>query len=230
MEKNLHEGHRKRVKNRFLNEGLDGFEDHQVLEMLLFYSIPYKDTNEIAHNLLIKYGSLSGVFEADPKDLSTTIGVGENSAVLLSLIPSLARRYLKNKLDEKPQLTNTEIAANYIKNYFIGRTNEAFYCICLDSQLKVVFPALVSEGTVKEAAVFPRQVVETVIRHNASSVILSHNHPGGIIKPSEDDVFLTQRLVNILEPLSVKVRDHIIFCGEEYYSFSRNGIMPVSEV
>lgn len=230
MEKKLHDGHRKRVKNRFLNDGLDGFEDHQVLELLLFYSIPYKDTNEIAHSLIMKYGSLSGVFEADPKDLAATIGVGENTAVLLALIPSLARRYANDKLKDKPQLKNTEIAADYIKNYFIGRTNEFFYCICLDSQLKVVFPALISEGTVKETAVFPRQVVEAVIRHNASSIILAHNHPGGVMKPSEDDLYMTQRLVNILEPLSVKVRDHIIFCGDEYYSFSRNGIMPVSEV
>ena len=110
----MHKGHRDRVKNRFLNEGLDHFEDHQVLEFLLFYSIPVRDTNELAHTLIRRYGSLSAVLEADVEDLMTVPGIGKNSAVLLSLIPSLSRRYFKDKWGDKPQLNSSSKAGEYL--------------------------------------------------------------------------------------------------------------------
>ncbi len=112
MQKNVHEGHRKRLKSRFLEEGLDGFDDHQVLELLLFFSIPQKNTNVLAHELIEKYGSLSGVLEADPKDLITNKGIGENSAALISLIPALSRRYLKDRWGDRPILNSTSKAGD----------------------------------------------------------------------------------------------------------------------
>lgn len=230
MSENVHEGHRQRLKRRFIEEGLDGFEDHQVLELLLFFSIPRKDTNEIAHKLISTFGSISNVFESHPKELQKVGGVGENSAILISLISQIARRYLADKAKKTFQLRNVEVAAEYIKSLFVGRKNEVFYVICLDTQLNVIHSAALFEGTVKEAVVYPRKVVECVLRYNASSVILAHNHPGGSIKPSMDDIKTTQKIVNALSTIGVSVNDHFIVTGDKYFSFAQNGMLPEPQI
>jgi len=230
MNENIHEGHRRRLKRRFVEEGLDSFEDHQVLELLLFFSIPRKDTNEIAHKLISTFGSISNVFEAHPKDLQKVEGVGENSAILISLISQIARRYLTDKTKKTFQLKNVEVAAEYIKSLFVGRKNEVFYVICLDTQLNVIHSVPLFEGTVKEAVVYPRKVIECVLRYNASSVILAHNHPGGSVKPSMDDIRTTQKIINALSTISVTVNDHFIVAGDKYYSFAQNGMLPQPQI
>lgn len=230
MNNNIHEGHRQRLKRRFVEEGLDNFEDHQVLELLLFFSIPRKDTNEIAHKLIFTFGSISNVFEAHPKDLQKVEGVGENSAILISLISQIARRYLADKAKKTFQLKNVEVAAEYIKSLFVGRKNEVFYVICLDAQLNVIHSVPLFEGTVKEAVVYPRKVVECVLQYNASSVILAHNHPSGSVKPSMDDIRTTQKIVNALSTISVMVNDHFIVAGDKYYSFAQNGMLPEPQI
>lgn len=221
----MHSGHRKRVKNRFLEEGLDAFADHQVLELLLFFSIPQKDTNEIAHDLINKYGSLSGVFEADPKDLATTPGVGENTAALLSLIPSVTRRYFIDRWGARPLLDSTSKAGEYVVSLCAGRTYEVFYVICLDAQCRVIYPALAHEGTINQAPVYPRVIVETALRHKAHSVILAHNHPGGSTNPSRQDIEATQNIKNALNAISISIVDHIIASGGNYTSFAEKGII-----
>lgn len=221
----MHEGHRNRLKNRFLEEGLDGFEDHQILELLLFYAIPRRDTNEIAHSLIKKYGSLSGVLEADPRDLANTPGLGENSAILLSLIPSLARVYHKDRWGIRPTLNSTAKAGEYILTLFAGRPYEVFYLICLDAQLHVISPALVHEGTIDQAPIYPRLIVETALRHKAHSVILAHNHPGGSASPSPQDIEVTHKIRSALEGISISVLDHIIAAGESYVSCSEKGLL-----
>lgn len=225
MEKKLHEGHRQRVKTRYLTEGLDTFEDHQVLEMLLFFCIPMKDTNELAHKMIREFGSLAGLFEADPKDICNRCGVSENTAILVSLIPSLSRRYFKGKWGDKPVLNSSTKAGEYAISLFAGRTYEAFFVICLDSQNRVNYAALLHEGTLNEVSVYPRLVVEMVLRHQANSVILAHNHPGGSLNPSNDDIELTKKIKAALEPISVKVVDHIIVAGEKYISFKERNLI-----
>lgn len=225
MEKKLHEGHRQRVKTRYLTEGLDAFEDHQVLEMLLFFGIPMKDTNELAHKMIQEFGSLSGLFEADPKDICKRCGVSENTAILVSLIPSLSRRYFKGKWGDKPVLNSSTKAGEYAVSLFAGRTYEAFFIICLDSQNRVNYAALVHEGTLNEVSVYPRLVVEMVLRHQANSVILAHNHPGGSLNPSNDDIELTKKIIAALEPISVKVVDHIIVAGDKNMSFKEKNLI-----
>jgi DNA repair protein RadC len=221
----MHEGHRSRLKSRFLEEGLDGFEDHQILELLLFYAIPRRDTNEFSHSLINKYGSLSGVLEADPKDLAKIPGVGENSAILLALIPSLARIYLKDRWGTRPSLDSTAKAGEYVLTLCAGRTYEVFYVICLDAQYHVIYPALVHEGTIDQAPVYPRIIVETALRHKAHSVILAHNHPGGSATPSPQDIEVTKRIQIALEQISISVLDHIIAAGEQYVSCSEKGLL-----
>jgi len=225
MKERLHKGHRQRVKARYLSEGLDAFEDHQVLEMLLFYCIPMRDTNELAHKMIREFGSLATFFEADPKDICRRCGVSENTAVLLSLIPPLSRRYFKGKWGEKPVLNSSSKAGQYAVSLFVGRTYEAFYLICLDAQNRVNHAALVHEGTINEAPVYPRMIVEAALRHQASSVILAHNHPGGSLKPSQADIEVTKRVSTALGSISISVVDHIIVAGDKYASFAEMGLM-----
>ncbi len=224
----MHEGHRERVKNRFLTEGLDSFEDHQILELLLFYSIPRKDTNEMAHKLLKRYGSLSGVMESDPNDIIKVNGISKNTAVLLSLMPSISRRYFKDRWGSRPALNSSSQAGEYSVSLFAGRAYEAFYVICLDSQNKVLFPALVHEGTINEAPVYPRLIVETALRHKANTVILAHNHPGGSLKASLADIKVTENIVNALGAIQINVIDHIIVAGSRYYSFAQEGLLGIT--
>lgn len=225
MPKNVHKGHRKRMKQRFREEGLNGFNDHQVLELLLYFALPQKDTNIIAHELLEKFGTLSRILEADDKDLVSVPGVGENTAALLTLVPALSQRYLKDRWGEKPVLDSTSKAGEYVLDLLTGRTYEVFFVICLDSQCGVIFPALVHEGTIDQAPVYPRMIVETVLRHKAHSIILAHNHPGGSPQPSKQDIEVTKKIRQALQPISVSVLDHIIAAGRRYVSLAEKGLI-----
>ncbi len=208
----LHHGHRERIWNRFLQDGLEGFEDHQVLELLLFNAIARQDTNPLAHQLIKRYGSLSAVLEADPKDLAS----------FLSLIPPVARRYLHDRaVREKKPLTDLRTVVEFLYGLMAGRAAEVFYVICLDARDGLLYPALVNEGTVKGVLVEPRLVAETVFRHRAAKVILAHNHPSGNPEPSHLTHILNQALIL----LEVKVMDHIIIANESYFSFAQHGML-----
>lgn len=224
---NLHTGHRERLRKRFLEESLDSFEDHQVLELLLFQVIPRGDTNLVSHRLIQRFGSLSAVLEADPKDMASIEGMGDKAAAFLAMIPQITRRYYHDRvLRDRPKLNNSESVAEYLIPLMAGRPEEVFYVLCLDTQCKVVYSALISEGTIKEAVVYPRQVVEVAIRHRAASVIFAHNHPAGTTNPSPQDHHLTKLLVQALGPLDIKVLDHIIVGANQAYSFASEGVLP----
>lgn len=221
----LHQGHRKRVKDRFIKEGLENFNEHQILELLLFFSIPRKDTNEIAHKLINEYGSISRVFDADFNNLLLEEGITENSACLLKLISEVSKFYLKNKWGEKPKLTSTTASGNYAKDLFINVKYERFYLICLNNQNQVVFDATISDGTIDEAVIYTRKVVEEALKHGASKVILAHNHPGESTKPSKGDILVTKRIKEALNTIDILVLDHIIVGGDNYFSFTQEGIL-----
>jgi DNA repair protein RadC len=225
MNQKIHKGHRQRVKERYLSEGLDGFQDHEVLEFLLFYCIPMKDTNELAHKMISEFGTLAGLFEANPMEISQRCGVSENTAILLSAVTSFARRYDKAKRGLKPVLDSSSKAGEYVRSLFIGSTYEALYVICLDSQSRLNHAKLVHEGTINEVTVYPRLVVETALRHKANSVILAHNHPGGTLNPSNADIEMTKRVMIALEAISISVMDHIIVAGDQYVSFAEKGLL-----
>lgn len=223
----IHEGHRGRLRTRFLEDGLDGFDDHQVLELLLFHVIPRGDTNPTAHRLMDRFGSLSAVLEADPRDLASIDGMGVRAAAFLSLVPQVTRRYLHDRVRrDNPRLNSSETVIEYVSPLMTGRPEEVFYVLCLDSHCRVLYPAVISEGTVKEAHVAPRHVVEQVLRHRASSVVLAHNHPGGAAKPSNADHRLTELLVQTLGAVGIPVLDHVIVAGDQTYSFAREGVLP----
>jgi DNA repair protein RadC len=215
-------GHRERLRQRAASEGLDGFDDHQVLELLLFYVIPRADTNPLAHLLIGRFGSLAAVLDADPGDLATVPGIGPNAARFLALIPQVTRRYCHDHANRsRPELTTSETAATYVAPLMAGRCEEVFYVICLDVRCRVLHAALVSEGTVKSAHVEPRHVVEAALRHRAASVLLAHNHPQGTATPTADDRQLTDLLTETLRPLGIRVVDHLIVAGPRVYSLAR---------
>lgn len=218
-----HQGHRQRMRERFLQEGLDGFADHQVLELLLFYCIPRKNTNDLAHCMLREFGSLSLLFEAVPEEISRRCGVSLNTAVLISAIPGLSKKYHRARWGTKPLINSSAKAGQYAKDLFTGKKYESFYVISLDAQNNVNHASLVHEGTINEAPVYPRLIVETALRHQASSIILAHNHPGGSLRPSRADVDVTEKIRSAMQSIHIKVVDHIIVAGEQFYSFAENG-------
>lgn len=225
MDVNIHKGHRERLKSRFINEGLDAFSSHQKLELLLFYGIPYKDTNELAHTLLNKYGSLSGVMNADYHELARIKGIGPHAALLVKLAPALARSYSMDRWRDKPQITGVADAGKYAASLFVGLEKEAFYMICLNAQNRVIEPVLINEGTINEAMVYPREIIESAIRYKTSTVILSHNHPSGSTEPSSADVDMTKKLRAALAVINVKVMDHLIVSGEKYLSLAERQLI-----
>ncbi len=221
----LHEKHRQRIKKRFLTEGLDSFAEHEVLELLLFYGVPQKDTNELAHELIQKYGSLANVFEADYEDLLECKGVGPNTASLITSIPQISRFYEMNMWRYRPVLDNTAIMAEYARSIFKGRIKEAFFLISLNARNQVNYVEMIGDGALGEVVVYPSLVVKSALRHKARSVVLTHNHPGGTLRPTASDIDLTKGIIKALDTIMVPVLDHIIIAGDSYMSFLERGLL-----
>ncbi len=217
----MHGGHRQRLRDRFVGEGVDNFAPHEALELLLTFVIPRKDVNIIAHDLLREFGSFSAVLEADREDLCRVSGIAENASVFLSLIPQITRYYLVDKWGDKPRINNTRAASEYLRGLYAGRNYECFYLLCLDSQLHLLYPALIVEGTIDETPMYPRMAVMAALRHKAHSAVIAHNHPGGSHRASYGDIHCTKRLVNALASVEIDVRDHLIVCGSEVLSLFR---------
>jgi DNA repair protein RadC len=163
--------------------------------------------------------------EADPRDIERRCGVRQNIAILISLVAPLSRRYLKQKWGDRPAVNSSSKAGDYAMTLFAGRVYECFYVICLDAQNRVNHAALVHEGTINEAPVYPRVIVETALRHKANSIILSHNHPGGSLKASSADIDVTRKIIQAMKPIGINVVDHIIVAGDHYVSLAEQGLM-----
>ena len=220
----IHDGHRQRMKERFRNEGLDNFDEHQVLELLLFYTIPQKDTNPLAHRLIRQFGGLVQVLEAPAEELKKVDGISDASATFLSLITEVGRYYLRNRSTRATILTTIEACGEYLAPFFHGRRNETVYLLCLDAKCKVLCCRELTEGSVTSANVSVRKVVETALSVNASSVVLAHNHPSGLAIPSAEDVQTTRRVAAALEAVEVTLVDHLIVADEDYVSLVQSGL------
>ncbi|MEF9971867.1 MAG: DNA repair protein RadC [Oscillospiraceae bacterium] len=221
----VHDGHRDRMKKRFMEQGLDGFDDHNVLELLLFYSMPRCDTNPLAHELLEEFGSLEGVFEAPADELSKITGIGEGSVTLLRLIPEVGRRYIIDKNKSDDILDSTAKAGAYLVPRYMFERDEVVYVICLDAKYKILCCKELFRGVVNTAEVSIRKIAELALGKNASSVILSHNHTSGIALPSLEDEMTTKRIKTVLEAMGITLADHIIVAGEDFISMADSGIM-----
>lgn len=219
----VHDGHRDRLRNRFLTEGLDNFTDVQVLELLLFYCIPRKDTNELAHRLLDRFGNLFQVMEAKVEDLEQVEGIGHNAALFLSLIPAAGRYYAINKNKECKILQNTTQCGQFLLSYFSNRINETVFLLCLDAKRKVLCCQMVGEGSVNSAGVPIRRVVEMALAANATTVVLAHNHPSGLATPSYEDILTTRRVAAALDAVEIVLADHIVVADDDFVSMVQSG-------
>ncbi len=219
----LHDGHRQRLKNRFLSQGLEGFEDHNVLELLLFYSIPQKDTNEIAHLLLKEFGSLHGVFDAPFEALCRVKGVSNHTATLIKMMPSLFARYQTDKTVDTKALKNTRDFGRFFLPRFYGKTNEEFHVRLLDDKMKIIRSERAFEGTVNATQITIKKLIELVINSNATGVVIAHNHPKSIALPSASDRHSTEKIYKALQMLNVQLLDHIIVADGDYVSLFDSG-------
>ena len=219
----IHDGHRQRMKERFLAEGLDNFSDIQVLELLLFYAVPRQDTNPIAHALLERFGTLAQVLETPVAELEKVKGVGHNAAVLLNLSTELGRRYQVSRMMQTRILASVEECGKFLVPRFFGRRNETVFILCLDAKCKVLGCVEVGEGSVNSAGVPVRRIVETALAYNATTVILAHNHPSGLALPSGEDVQTTHRVAAALNAVEISLADHIVVADDDFVSIVQSG-------
>jgi len=214
----IHSGHRERLRQRFRREGLDNFDELYVLELLLFYCIPQKDTNPLAHQLLDHFGSLTGVLDASPEELEKVDGVGPSVSTFLSLITQVGRYYQVKRSEPGAILRSIEQCGNYLVPYFFGRDLETVFLLCMDAKCKVLCCKKVGEGSVNSANIPIRRIVEIALGANATSVVLAHNHPSGLAIPSADDVQTTHRIAAALESVEITLADHIVVSGDDFVS------------
>ena len=218
--------HHKRLRERFIKSGLDGFHDYEVLEILLTYIFPNRDTKPIAKDLLARFKTLAGVFSADQEELQEIKGVGERTAVYLKLLnDTLGFMYEEQALKEKTQFTQTSQLFEYFKATIGNKKNEVMRAVYLNSQNKLIHAENMSEGTVAEAVAFPRKIVEGALKHRAVSVIIAHNHPGGVAEPSDNDDKITEQIKKALQTVGISLQDHMIIAGGEYFSYRQTGYL-----
>lgn len=215
--KNPHAGHREKLKRRFQREGLDHFEDHNILELVLFFAIPRKDTNEIAHALLSRFGSFSKVLEASIEELCQVDGIGENAAHLLKTYPAVAKRYYKDRFRPGKSLPEYEQMGQDLVYHFAGMKNEEVYALFFDNALCFCGEAVIHEGDLNSVGFSYRKLCDIAVRHDASYLVLAHNHPRGLPIASSDDLDSTERLKHFLLQINLVLIDHFIV-GESRFS------------
>lgn len=218
MKTNIHDGHRDRMKQRFLKEGLTHFDRHQIVEMLLFFGIPRIDTNEQAHRLMDTFGSLSGILEAPYEELRKVEGIPANAAALICFCGQLFREYYEDKYAAGTILHSTEDIGRLVLPKFMGRKNEAVLLICLDNRGKVLNSSVVFEGSVNAAEINIRLILQQALRHNATAAVIAHNHPNGHALPSKEDITTTMQLIKALEVAGIRLIDHLVVAEDDYVS------------
>ena len=221
----IHDGHREKMRRRFLETGLEGFADHEALELLLYYAIPRRDTNPIAHALMERYGTLSAVLNAPVEDLQKVEGIGGSAAVLLSLVSRINRKARLADAAQETVINSTEQAGAYLLERFAGETREVVYLMCLDRKGKLLACKRLADGGAASADLNIRKVMETVLLTSASAVILSHNHPSGVALPSPEDTGTTLQVREALRTIGVELVDHIIVADRDFVSMADSGML-----
>ena len=206
----LHKDHRQRMKQRFTDFGLDSFQDHEALEFLLFYALPYQNTNGIAHELLNKFGSFSGVFHASREELKSISGIGEHAAILFELIPALFRRYSMDLMAGQTKYDNREQLSEYVINHFIGQTREHVQLFLFDSAMRRIDSIMLCEGGLNSVSVNSETVAEQIFAQRASYFVLAHNHPSGNVEPTYEDLCITRSIWHSLAALNREMVEHYI--------------------
>lgn len=213
---NPHSEHRKRIRERYMESLGDGFAEHELLELLLFYSIPRRNTNGIAHELIERFGSINGVAEASIDELKLVHGIGDNSAVLIKLVMSNAKKYAEKYNKERRKIENVDDLVVYGQNHTFGAVRELVYGVFMDDNMNVIGTNLIASGTINEARPMIRTVMEHCVLKRATAMALIHNHPNGGVEPSEKDIDFTVLLQRELEIIGVTLVEHLVVDGKEY--------------
>ncbi|MGN0451350.1 MAG: RadC family protein, partial [Acutalibacteraceae bacterium] len=219
----IHDGHRERVKEEFLKNGFnESTPPHKVIEMLLFYSIPRKDTNDLAHLLVNRFGSISGILDAPVEQLTEVKGISLNTAILIKLIISVARIYRSEKSKKIDGYTNHDDVCKFIVSRYFGYTKEVFSVTSFSGNGSILGFDILGEGNISEVNVSTREVIETVLKRQAVCAIIAHNHPSGTAVPSDEDIAVTRNIQSALSHINVKLLDHIVICGDDYVSMAQS--------
>ncbi len=220
--KNIHDGHRERMREKVNKFGCGCLAEHELLEMLLYYVNAQGNTNHTAHELLDKFGGLQGVFEANTHELKSVKGIGDKSALFFALV-SECYKYMENSRKKGVSLSNSAVCADFVKSFFMGVKTEQLHLFCLDVKYRVCAHKIVSEGCADGAAVNKRELVKVAVNSGAYRVIIAHNHPNGEAKPSLDDINVTRQLMELFKGIDIPIVDHIIVAENGYYSFMAGG-------
>lgn len=223
MGEQVHDGHRQRMRERIIKSGISTLQDHEVLEYLLYSFIPRKDTNEIAHALINKFGSLAGVLNANEANLSQVSGMTKNASLFLSSLPDVFRAYISNMNSAKVSLKGRGIARDFMGGKLYGAREENVLVAALDAQDQLIHCEKLATGSGNSVALNVRAVVNFALSHNACSVLIAHNHPSGNLQPSQNDIDMTKELFMTLSGVGITLQDHFIFCDNQYYSFEEQG-------
>ncbi|HIW26355.1 MAG TPA: DNA repair protein RadC [Candidatus Lawsonibacter pullicola] len=216
--KHRHTGHRERMKAEFLARGLEGWPDHRVLELLLFYTIPQGDVNDLAHELVERFGSLAGVLDASVEELKKVKGVGDHTAVFLRMLPAVLGRYQGARTRLSAIINSPEEAYAWLEPYFFGARNEMVYVLCLDGKRQVLGVRKVAEGSIELAEVNTRRIAEEAIGLRAAQIYVAHNHVSNLAIPSQADWLTTDTLRGALRPIGIELIDHLVFVDGDMVS------------
>lgn len=216
-------GHRKRLRERFLISGLSGFQDYEVIELLLTLATPRKDCKDAAKELMKRFKTLPAVFEASPRELCEVKGIGPNNILGIRLIRDAADRYLAKKLLKKDAIHNAKELFDYLYYHMKDKRRECFKVLFLDARNRVISDRTLFEGTLSSSAVYPREVVQAALEQNAAALIFAHNHPSGDPSPSPDDVAITRQLVFACRVMGITVHEHLVIGDNQYFSFADRG-------
>jgi DNA repair protein RadC len=220
---NKGEGHRKRLRDKFLDSGLTGFHDYEIVELLLTLAMPRKDCKDAAKAAMRQFKTLQGVLEASPKALCEVPGIGPKNLFGIKLIKAVADRYLKKRLLHKDVLNNSKELFEYLYHSIRDKNRECFNVVFLDAKNRVAATETLFEGTLTASSVYPREVVLAALNHHAAALIFAHNHPSGDPKPSQEDVAITRQLVFACKVVGIAVHEHLIIGNNRYFSFADEG-------
>jgi len=218
-------GHRQRLRERFLQSGLDGFHDYEVIELLLALSTPRKDCKDAAKAAMRRFRTFQKVLDAAPRELCEVDGIGPKNLLALKLIPAVADRYLARKISRKDPLNNSRQLFDFLYHNLSGRQREHFKVIYLDARNRVLAEETLFKGTLTSSSVYPREVIKSALHHQAAALIFAHNHPSGDPSPSVDDLALTRQLILACLAVGITVHEHIVVGENRYFSFADEGIV-----
>ena len=218
-------GHRKRLKEKYKINGIDGWLDHEVLEFALAFAIPRKDTKPIAKELLSNFKTFNGILDADFDKLNKIKGISEHTALFIRFMKDITVRYFEKELINKDLISTPEAVYDYLKASLKGISDEEFKALFLNNENRLLALETIQKGTINKSVVYPRQIVERALHNHAAGVIIAHNHPSGSLKPSNSDIKITKIIRDALDTIDIPLLDHIIIGGNGYFSFKENNYL-----